>query len=192
MRRISPLLHLVFAVAIGIATYGICGATSLAQENGSADKQTGMEESTASQTDPKLIAKFKKRLTNTKLVGQFTVSGAKDQKVREEEYTITRVEKLKKGDWWEIESRIKYGKHDVTVPMKMEVKWAGETPVITVNRLLVPGLGTFDARVLLRQGKYSGTWAHDEVGGHLFGKIVKLTDAEDKAISGGDSGHPTP
>ncbi|MEM9413497.1 MAG: hypothetical protein AAGA30_20485 [Planctomycetota bacterium] len=127
---------------------------------------------------PELIEKFQKGLSNTKFVGQFTVTGMEDQKPRQEEYTITSVKKLEKGDWWEIKARIKYGDHDLTVPMRMEVKWADKTPVITVDRLFIPGLGTFDARVLLRKDKYAGTWAHDDVGGHLYGRIVKLDESK--------------
>ena len=124
-----------------------------------------------------LIEKFQNGLSNTKFIGQFTVTGMEGQAPKQEEYTITKVKKLEKGDWWEIVARIKYGDHDLTVPIRMEVKWADKTPVITIDRLFIPGLGTFDARVLLRKDKYAGTWAHDEVGGHLFGKIEKLDES---------------
>ena len=120
--------------------------------------------------------KFQQNLSNTKFVGQFTITGMENEKPREEEYTITKVKKLPKADMWEITARIKYGDHDVTVPMAMLVKWAGKTPVITVDQMFVPGLGTFDARVLLRKDKYAGTWAHGKVGGHLFGRIEKISD----------------
>ena len=126
-----------------------------------------------------LHIKFQKGLTNTKFIGNFTVTGMEGKPPKEEEYTITKVEKLEKGDWWQITARIKYGDHDLAVPMRMEVKWADKTPVITVDRMFIPGLGTFDARVLLRKDKYAGTWAHDSVGGHLFGKIVKLDQVPD-------------
>ena len=91
-----------------------------------------------------------------------------------ETYEITKAEKLPDGDLWMLTARIKYGNRDVTVPLPIDIVWAGETPVITVNQLLVPGLGTFDARVLIRGGKYSGTWTHNDHGGHLFGKIGKI------------------
>ena len=118
--------------------------------------------------------KFQTGLSESKFVGRFTVAGQEDQLPKSEEYTISQVKKLDEGDWWEITARIRYGDHDLTLPMRMEVKWAGTTPVITVDRLFIPTLGTFDARVLLRGDQYAGTWAHDDVGGHLFGKIVKL------------------
>ena len=81
--------------------------------------------------------------------------------------------------------RIKYGGKDVTVPLPpMDIKWAGSTPVITVDQMTIPGMGTFDARVLIRKGKYSGTWSHNDVGGHMFGTIEKGAAEEKKESSG--------
>ena len=132
-------------------------------------------------TDTKeLHEHFRNSLTNSRFIGKFTVAGKEDQLPSEEEYTISSVKKLDNGDYWEITARIKYGDHDVTVPMAMEVKWAGKTPVITVDKLFVPGLGVFDARVLLRKNQYAGTWAHGDVGGHLFGRIEKIEEQSDQ------------
>ena len=117
-------------------------------------------------------------LTGVKMTGNFTVTGREKQTLTPEEYFIVSAEKQADGDWWKLTARIKYGNHDVTVPMAMEIKWAGETPVITVDQMIVPGMGTFDARVLIRKGGYAGTWAHDEVGGQLFGSIEKMTETE--------------
>jgi hypothetical protein len=90
------------------------------------------------------------------------------------------VKKGDEGDLWVITARIKYGNVDLSVPVPVEVKWAGKTPVITLDNITIPGLGTFSSRVVLDQGKYAGTWTHDKVGGHMFGKIVPLTDEEFK------------
>jgi hypothetical protein len=84
---------------------------------------------------------------------------------------------MPKGDYWLFNTRIKYGKNDVQVPLPLEVKWAGTTPMITLTDFTVPGLGTFSARVVIYRNKYAGTWSHGEVGGHLFGTIEK--NAED-------------
>ena len=124
---------------------------------------------------------FKERLSGTKLTGKFTMTGQSDRDPTPETYEILEVEKLEKGDFWRITARIKYGDNDVTVPLAIQVKWAGNTPVMTVDSLFVPGLGTFDARVVFRKNKYAGTWAHGEVGGHLFGTFEKVTsDPPDK------------
>lgn len=120
---------------------------------------------------------FKERLSGTKLTGKFTVASQPDQDLTAESYEILKVEKMDEGDYWRITARIKYGKNDVTVPLAIQVKWAGNTPVMTVDSLFVPGLGTFDARVVFRKNKYAGTWAHGDVGGHLFGTFEKLTQS---------------
>ena len=121
---------------------------------------------------------FEKRLSGTRLTGRFTMSGQSDREPTAETYEILKVEKLEKGDFWRITARIKYGENDVTVPLAIQVKWAGNTPVMTVDSLFVPGLGTFDARVLFRKNKYSGTWAHGDVGGHLFGTFEKMPELQ--------------
>lgn len=122
--------------------------------------------------------KFAESLKEVKFIGSFSVKGQDDQPLNREEYYILSAEKLEQGDYWVITTRIKYGDHDVTVPLTMEVKFADQTPVITVDKLVVPGLGTFDARVLVHDQQYAGMWSHGEVGGHLFGKIVKLSAEE--------------
>ena len=139
--------------------------------------QTKADDS-AQPSSPTREQRLAEYLTGVKMTGNFTVTGREKQTLTPEEYFIVSAEKQADGDWWKLTARIKYGKHDVTVPMAMEIKWAGETPVITVDQMIVPGMGTFDARVLIRKGSYAGTWAHDEVGGQLFGSIEKMTDAE--------------
>jgi hypothetical protein len=124
-----------------------------------------------SESQAALHAKFQKLLTGAKLRGQFTVDGKPLDKLQEEAYDIEKVEKLADGDLWALTTHIRYGDHDLTVPIVIEVKWGGTTPIITLDELTIPGLGTFSARVLLHKDKYAGTWQHDAVGGHLFGKI---------------------
>jgi hypothetical protein len=118
-----------------------------------------------------LFPKFIKLLTGAKLTGQFTVDGKPLNELTEESYEIRKVEKQPDGDGWVITSRIKYGKRDLTIPVPLDVKWAGDTPVMTLDNLTIPGFGTFAARVVLHKDKYAGTWQHDDVGGHLFGRI---------------------
>lgn len=116
---------------------------------------------------------FAKTLTGATLVGHFSVVGrvtaGKDLADR---YEIDKAEKIE-GHRWLITARIKYGKHDVKVPVPLEVYWAGDTPVITVSNVTVPGMGTFVARVLVYGDRYAGTWQHDKVGGHMWGMIER-------------------
>ena len=131
---------------------------------------------TAEQSE--LFASFEKTMTKVKLVGHFTIDGKDNGDLRKEEYIVEKVKKADEGDNWVITARIKYGEVDLAVPVPVEVKWAGRTPVITLDNITIPGLGTFSSRVVIDQGKYAGTWTHDNVGGHLFGKLEPATEDE--------------
>ena len=126
--------------------------------------------------------KFAKDMSGVKLIGTFTVDGRKG-KLLEEEYTIDKVEKAEKGNLWTFTCRIKYGKIDVPVPLTIPVEWAGDTPMVGISKFKIPlvGSGEFGARVIFYDGKYAGTWSHDKVGGHMFGRIVKIKKSDAKA-----------
>lgn len=118
-----------------------------------------------------LYDKFSKLMTGAKMTGLFTIDGKPLQEQTAETYTIEKVEKLPDGDAWVITARIQYGKRDLTIPVPIDVKWAGTTPVLTLDDLTLPGFGTFSARVVLHKDKYAGTWQHGDVGGHMFGLL---------------------
>lgn len=117
---------------------------------------------------------LEKMLTRVKLVGHFTIDGKPMNDLHEETYEIRSAKKLPDGNLWALTARIKYGKHDLTLPMALGIEWAADTPVITLDQLALPGLGTFSARVVFHDKKYAGTWTHDNVGGHLFGRIEPM------------------
>lgn len=123
-------------------------------------------------TREELEKKFADDLSGAVLTGQFTMTGREDKPPAAEKYTITSAKKLH-GDFWVITARVQYGDHDVTAPMPVKVLWAGDTPVITLTDLTIPGLGTYTARVLFYEGRYAGTWSHGPVGGSLWGKYAK-------------------
>jgi hypothetical protein len=115
--------------------------------------------------------KFAKYMTGASLKGRFTIKG-KDDKMPEETYTISKCEKLPAEDMYRFTARIQYGDTDSELPMEIPVHWAGDTPVISLTNMWLPGLGTFSARVLIYEGAYAGTWSHGEVGGQMFGAII--------------------
>ena len=115
--------------------------------------------------------RFQEMMSGVTLVGHSTRAN-KDGVGGEERYVIDKVSKLA-GDTWVIQARIKYGSHDLPVPVPVTIKWAGDTPVITLTDLAIPGLGTYTARVLLYRGQYAGTWSAKDHGGEMFGKIVR-------------------
>jgi hypothetical protein len=116
---------------------------------------------------------FRQSLSGATLVGHFTVGDRKN--LREEKYTITKVSKIP-GGLWLFQVRIQYGARDVTLPLPLNVQWAGDTPVITLTDLSIPGLGTYTARVLIYRDQYAGTWSGTDVGGQMFGRVVRETN----------------
>lgn len=148
----------------------------------------------AAMTQEELEREFAETMSGSTLVGSFTSikfgaaeenaeeeagkEGAKNgkapapPKLKQDRYTLGKVAKLK-DDLWLFESRIQYGDHDVTLPLTITVKWAGDTPVISLSDLTIPGLGTFSARILVYRDCYAGMWAHGDHGGQMFGRVVK-------------------
>ena len=120
-----------------------------------------------------LFKNFEKSMQKVRFTGLFTVIG-QDQAPSKETYEIHKVEKLGDGDLWIFTARVKYGGKDVILPMPLPVKWLGEIPVITMDKVTLPGLGTFSAHVVIDGDKYAGTWAHGKVGGHLYGTIARM------------------
>lgn len=118
-----------------------------------------------------LERKFQQMMSGVTLIGHS--ASLKDEGIAgEEKYVIDKVSKLS-GETWLLHVRIQYGSHDVPVPLPVTIKWAGDTPVITLTNLTIPGLGTYTARVLLYQDQYAGTWSSKDHGGQVFGKIVR-------------------
>lgn len=139
------------------------------------------QDPTADEAQKQRFEKFAKTMSGAKLVGHFTMTGVDNKDLSAEEYHIHEVKKLDEGDFWLFKARVKYGGRDVTVPMPLEVKWAANTPVITLDEVEIPLLGTFSARVVIDGNKYAGTWSHDNVGGHLFGEIASGQAEPEKA-----------
>jgi len=151
------LSHVLPGVAALFAAGTVQNAARAADEPAAVDRKA-------------LEKKLAAQLTGAVFEGQFTVDGKEGKAPAAEKYTVTRAVKLA-GDSWLLETRIEYGGKDVTVPITLDVLWAGDTPVITLTELMIPKLGTFSSRVVIHGDRYAGTWQHDQVGGHLFGRI---------------------
>jgi hypothetical protein len=135
-----------------------------------------------------LERKFAEDLSGVVFNGSYSVTGPNGERPAQmEKYTISKVSKVK-DDYWLFLARVQYGKTDLTVPMQLQVKWAGDTPVITLTDLTIPGLGTFSSRVLIYCDRYAGTWQHDKVGGHLWGRIEKIKKSDEPAAEGKENG----
>lgn len=158
------------AFAFAIITILFIPSTSQAQDKTAADSKPAVKESQAEREQ-----KLAEYLNGIKLIGKFTIEG-KDTGPKTEEYTISKCEKMDKKDMYRLTARIKYGEVDAEVPLELQILWSGNTPVITMDSFWIPGMGTFDARVMIRRGRYAGTWQHDSVGGHMYGILKKLDE----------------
>jgi hypothetical protein len=119
-----------------------------------------------------LEAKFKATLTKATFSGRWC--GIKDGKLtpeKEDKYTIVGVTKLG-GETWIINARIQYGEKDFVAPIPVQVKWAGDTPVITLDNVGIPGGNSYSARVLIYNKTYAGTWSGGDHAGLLNGVIT--------------------
>ena len=122
-----------------------------------------------------LEKQFAEKMTGIVMVGKFTIlDQVLDLGPRPDKYTITKVEK-KEGNNWLFIARVEYELGSYPVAVKVPIEWAGTTPVITVTNLEIPlvGKGVFSAHILFEGDRYAGTWSHDKVGGHMFGRLEK-------------------
>lgn len=163
--------RIIFAAALGILTTVRADdapvSAAPAQPAPADAKKTAQEE---------LEAKFKKTLTDATMVGTwYLVTDGKAGEVKEDKYTITGATKLF-GENWLIHARVQYGKSDFAAPFPVKVKWAGDTPVITVDEVGIPGGAKYSARVLIHGGTYAGTWSGGGHGGLMSGVIVKAKE----------------
>ncbi|MGE0607868.1 MAG: hypothetical protein AB7O62_12310 [Pirellulales bacterium] len=165
-RRAFTGLHRLTGIA---ALAAVCAVASPSMAADPA-KQTPKATAKAAPDRAALEKQFAETMSGATMIGRFTTTGAKEDP-KEEKYTLGPVKKLK-GDFWSFETRIQYGDHDVKVPLSIEVLWAGDTPVISLTEMEIPGMGKFTARVLVYRDHYSGYWDAGDHGGTLFGRIT--------------------
>jgi hypothetical protein len=127
-------------------------------------------------------ADFVRMLNGCRLVGSYTRDGQTDQRLREDSYLIRSFTKLE-GDDYRIAATMAFG-GNITLPITVQVRWAGDTPVLMVTDLGIPAIGTYTARIVFYGKKYAGTWDGRGYGGHLFGRVEPL----EAAAAGRDAG----
>ena len=159
---ICRTLHLYLAACVSVC----CFSSSIMAE------PKPVEKTSAPERQAKLEAALAKTLSGATLEGSFTSTGAGSDpaKLSRDKYTLGEVRKVS-GDVWQIPARIQYGDKDITLPIVLPIRWAGDTPVVTVDDLPLPGFGTVSARVMFFDGHYAGYWKHGDHGGNMFGVI---------------------
>ena len=182
MPRQNSNLVKLFAICLSVGLMG--GAISLSTASGQDKVPEKPAASDAAQEQDDTQAKYDKfteMLSGSRLTGTFTIKGRENDQPKVETYGIAEVKKLPRGDYWQFKARIKYGDNDFTVPLALEVKWAGDTPMIQLTDFSILGQGPFSARVMFYDGLYAGTWSHGEVGGHMFGRVEGMDKEEAKS-----------
>jgi hypothetical protein len=176
IRRIA---YSLLAVSVSI----VCFSSPIAAEQKSA------EQANSADRQAKLEAALSKMLSGATLEGSFTSTGAGGDptKLSRDKYTLGQVRKVS-GDVWQIPARIQYGEKDITLPIVLPIRWAGDTPVVTVDDLPMPGFGTVSARVMFFEGHYAGYWKHGDHGGNMFGVIHPAEKDQPKAKASSSSG----
>ena len=178
-----------FAFSLSVLVLLVFGLGVVAQEKsgtGGALGKEGSKPEAEAEGDSRaqLEKRFRDTLTGATLTGGWRlVTDGKLGKEREEKYSISSATKVSK-DYWLITARIQYAGRDVTVPVPVKVLWAGDTPIITVTDLGVPGLGTYTARVMVYRDLYTGTWFGPGHGGLMSGSIVKTEPTEKGGTEG--------
>ena len=131
-----------------------------------------------------LEREFQATMSGAVLIGRFSDSARPDAAPKEDRYIIQRVSKIDgEGDRWLFLCRMQFGRKDVAVPLTIPVKWAGDTPVISVTDLMIPGMGTYTARVMIYDDQYAGTWRGGTHGGHLWGRIERASTTRPAATT---------
>ncbi len=113
---------------------------------------------------------FAESMSNVTMTGFFTVGD--DPATHADKYAIGRIWKIG-DDLWNFEASVQYNDREFKATVKVPVKWAGDTPVLTLSNYLIQGQGVYSARILIFADQYAGAWGAREHSGKMFGKIVK-------------------
>ena len=178
---------MIVAVASLLAVAPSSGSQAPADSAGASPTakpdQTGGDPAVSAQNAAR-EERFEDMLTGATLTGtwQVTEKQADSDRVslgppKSDTYMIASVAK-QGGNVWVISARIQYADQDITLPVPVRVLWAGDTPVITMDGLTLPGMGTYSARVMFHGGFYCGTWFCEgrNAGGVMSGQITRTAD----------------
>lgn len=162
MSRVAPYV-LLGGLLLGVALLYADLPPKMAETTAPANTQPVM---------PEKLKKLQKRLTNLSLNGQYTMTG-QDGAQGPDSYVIKRA-RWNKGDSWTLFVYVAYGRNDLTVPIPVDIVWAGDTPVITIDNVGIPLMGKYSARVMLYKNQYAGVWQGARIKGEIWGTLKNL------------------
>jgi hypothetical protein len=170
MKRTLLSIAALLSLGLSHSSFAQDKATDSAEKQKDAAVQPGAAKPKL--TAEELEARFKSTLAKATMAGRWcSIQDGTLGPEKEDKYTIIGAQKMG-GDMWIINARIQYNKKDIVAPIPVQVKWAGDTPVIIVDKLPMPGGGTYSARVLIYEHTYAGTWSGGDHGGLLNGIIT--------------------
>ena len=159
----------------------IVGATGAKSDDAKPEKAAGEKKASADEKRQKeLELEFQQMLSGSILRGTWQMVKGEEglagkaplTEAKPEEYSIGKVSKAS-DDYWIITAKIKYADREANIPVTVRVVWAEDTPIITLDKVSLPGLGTYSARVMIYRNFYAGTWFGDCYGGILSGQITR-------------------
>jgi hypothetical protein len=92
-----------------------------------------------------------------------------------DKYQIVSVAKGS-GDNWVVNAKLKYRDQEFVLPIPVRMKFDADTAILIVDDLMIPGGGTYTARLMIYERTYSGTWKGQRGGGMLYGTITTETE----------------
>jgi hypothetical protein len=122
-------------------------------------------------------ARFQATLTNATLTGRWAPlrEGVLGEERGGDSYQIVGVTKVG-GDTWVVRSKLQYREREFVLPIPVQVRFAGDTAILMVDKLTIPDGGTYSARVMFYEHTYSGMWTGGRGGGLLYGVITNAKE----------------
>jgi len=146
----------------------ILGSFVFAQEPEAAQETDGAK------TAATLEAAFSAMLENATLKGSWVpVTGGATGGEKADGYQIARAEKID-GHQWRIVSKMKHKGKEIEYPMVVEVRWAGDVAVMSLDEVAAGRGRKYSARVMYHNDRYAGSWwSKTQAGGLLSGAITR-------------------
>jgi len=179
MRTNSITLSLLPLIAAAALTLNhACGQAAPAKESKPDDKKVeDTSKATAEAAQKPLPAdpeeRFKLLFTKSYLSGRWAPlkDGVLGEERTGDKYQIVSVAKGT-GDNWTVSAKLKYRDQEFVMPIPVRMKFDGDTAILIVDDLKIPGGGSYTARLLIYERTYSGTWSGQRGGGMIYGTIT--------------------
>lgn len=176
--KASFYLSLLLALTVSMAGIRLLAQSQTATEPAKEPKSSPAKAAGATPalpSDPE--ERFKFLFTKASLSGRW--AALRDGQLGEErtgdKYNIMSVIKGT-GSNWIVNAKMKYRDQEFVMPIPVQMKFTGDTAIMEVNELAIPGGGTYTARLMIYERTYSGTWKGQRGGGMLYGTITNESE----------------